>query len=166
MAKKNQPYSEIIDLQKELKEYKKLCRGKKSKFKYYLDWKEHITENLLKLDDNDKKEKFLHYLINRKRGSGVAKSIYMPLILSVSALYVNKIVNTSTEKVSERIANIIESANDIALVIFIILIIFFVVKDSFGYHDDYCFYCDTIEILEEIMYGKKSRTPDPLTETL
>ncbi|EGC02480.1 hypothetical protein CUS_5434 [Ruminococcus albus 8] len=160
MAKKNQPYSEIIDLQKELKEYKKLCRGKKSKFKYYLDWKEHITENLLKLDDNDKKENFLHYLINRKRGSGVAKSIYMPLILSVIALYVNNIVNTSTENKYGIAANVI------ALVIFILLIIFFVVKDSFGYHDDYCFYCDTIEILEEIMYGKKSHTPDPLTETL
>lgn len=160
MAKKNQPYSEIIDLQKELKEYKKLCRGKKSKFKYYLDWKEHITENLSILDDNDKKENFLHYLIDRKRGSGVAKSIYMPLILSVIALYVNNIVNTSTENKYGIAANVI------ALVIFILLIIFFVVKDSFGYHDEYCFYCDTIEILEEIMYGKKSHTPDPLTETL
>ena len=151
MAKKNQPYTEIIDLQKELKEYKNLCEGKNSKFKYYLDWKEHITKKLVKLGDNDKNENFLHYLINQKRYRGKTDSIIMPVMVFCFSLYFNK---------SDLVGDVI------SFLILILITMSFMIIYSDECHKNYCFYCDTIEILQEIMYGKKSRTPDPLAETL
>ena len=59
MAKFYQPYSEIIDLQSELNEYKKLCDGKSTKYKYYLDWKSNIKNKLSCLDSDEKKKNFI-----------------------------------------------------------------------------------------------------------
>ena len=49
---KHKPFIEIIDFEKELKEYKLLCRRKSKKFTYYLDWKNYIIDNVVKQISN------------------------------------------------------------------------------------------------------------------
>ena len=39
-------YTEIFDLKSELTEYKKLCRNKSMKFKYYSEWNTYVKNKL------------------------------------------------------------------------------------------------------------------------
>lgn len=66
---KYQPYSEIINLEKELKEYKKLCKGKSKKFRYFSEWESHIKRLLSTINDKEKLRNIKHYLINLERTS-------------------------------------------------------------------------------------------------
>ena len=133
--KKHAPYSEIIDISEELKEYQKLCRGKSKKFIYYLDWKKYISEKLSRLDTPDKKENFKHYLINHNRVNKNINSYFITLMIFCINLYINKI----------------DANFDLfSLTISIAIIIFQMVYQSDVYEKEYCFYCDLIEILEEI----------------
>ena len=91
MAKFYQPYSEIIDLQSELNEYKKLCDGKSTKYKYYLDWKSNIKNKLSCLDSDEKKKNFKHFLINRKRSCKDIHSIFIPIMTCCITIFLNAI---------------------------------------------------------------------------
>ena len=51
---KYQPYLEIINLKSKMKEYKKLCKGKRKKFFYYTDWEKYIFGKFLQLDSTEK----------------------------------------------------------------------------------------------------------------
>ncbi len=135
MPKRNQPYAEIINLQNELKEYRKLCVGKSDKFKYYLDWKKHIIEKFSKLDSPDKIINFKHYLISENRINKNANAYLVAILICCITLYFNKL----------------DIKYDwFSLIISIILIIFEIMWQSEHQNKEYCFYCDLIEIIEEI----------------
>ena len=78
---KYQPYREIINIEIELKEYRKLCRGKSEKYLYYSDWKTHIQELFSNFQSNDKIENFKHFLLNRHRISSTFSADYIPIII-------------------------------------------------------------------------------------
>ncbi len=40
--RKNQPFVEVLNLEKEYKEYIKLCKSSSKKYKYYDDWKNYL----------------------------------------------------------------------------------------------------------------------------
>ncbi|MCM1474354.1 MAG: hypothetical protein NC040_09865 [Muribaculaceae bacterium] len=144
--KKHAPYSEIIDISEELKEYRKLCRGKSKKFIYYLDWKKYISEKISRLDTPDKKENFKHYLINHNRVNKNTNSYFITLMIFCMNLYINKID---------------VKFNFLSLTISIIIIIFQMIYQSDVYEKEYCFYCDLIEILEEIEKEEAESCPTP-----
>lgn len=132
--KKKQLYFEIIDLQSELNEYRKLCKNKSKKYTYYLDWKKHISDKLAKLDSHDKIENFKHYLINYNRVSHNITSYYITLMIFSLNFYFSKIDT---------------KLNTLSLIISIIIIVSAMIYDSDFYNKEYCFYCDLIEIIEE-----------------
>lgn len=151
--KKHAPYSEIIDISEELKEYRKLCRGKSNKFIYYLDWKKYISEKLSRLDTPDKKENFKHYLISHNRVNKSVDSYFVTFMLFCATTLINKL-------------NIVY---DIVSLIVTILIILLEIIYQVNFHDkEYCFYCDLIEILEEIekKEADKCHIPKQVTKTL
>lgn len=135
MPKKKQPYYEIINIQKELNEYKKLCKNKSKKFKYYLDWKHYMKPMLERLDDDVKISNFKHYIINMKRTENNLNQVYVAIILFA---YTSLITFVKMD------LNIISGA-------FLIMVLLFMALLS---HDDYnkdcCFFSDVIEIIEEI----------------
>ena len=138
MSKKNQPYSEIIDLQKELNEYRKLCRGKSKKYTYYLDWKQYMVEQLQKLKEPDKKDKiinFKHFLINYNRENKNLNQVFIAIMIFVVSILLNK-------------TNIEMNFFSLMLIVFIIMVCMLLARDN--NNKEYCFYCDLIEIIEEI----------------
>ena len=141
---KNQPYSEIINLQDELKEYTKLCDCKSNKFTYYLDWKEYITKKLDYLDSYDKLENFKHYLLYKKRNAEHFNSAFLSLIIFALTFYLNNIFKA--------FANTAETQITIDI-IFCLLITMYAItnigKESKKLNQEYCYYCDLIEIIEE-----------------
>lgn len=132
---KKQPYSEIINLRTELKEYKKLCRGKSKEFIYYLDWKKYISEKLTKLDNCDKVENFKHFLLNHNRVNKNINTYSVTIMIFCLSLIIN---------------NINAEYNWISLIILILIILFAMMYQSDVQNKEYCFYCDLIEIVEEI----------------
>lgn len=135
-----QPYSEIVDLKFELKEYRKLCKGTSKKFTYYLEWKKHISDKLSKLDSLDKVENFKHYLINHSR---INKSMYIQLVPIM--IFCFTII----------FGKIFQDADLISLFMGIMLILFFILFENDYYDKERCFYCDVLEILEEVYEKEK-----------
>lgn len=144
MAKIYQPYSEIIDLRSELNEYTKLCDGKSTKFKYYLDWKSNIKNKLSCLDSDEKKMNFKHFLINRKRSCKNINSIFIPIMICCITIVLNAITLVFPDR--NDITNYI-----IFFFIIVILILFTAstAKDHKMNSLRYTFYCDLIDLMEE-----------------
>ena len=138
MSKKNQPYSEIIDLQKELKEYRKLCRGESKEFTYYLDWKRYMVEQIQKLKEPDKKDKiinFKHFLISNSRVNKNINQVFIAIMIFVGTILLNK----TDFKI-----------DFFALVVIVLIIIVSMLLAHDRNNKEYCFYCDLIDIVEEI----------------
>ncbi len=144
---KYQPYREIINLAPELKEYRKLCRGKSKKFTYYLEWKEHISKELLKLESYNRVENFKRFLINHNRVNKNINTYHVSLIIFGETMIFNTfdIFKESDEK-----CNILTFSNIIMLFLCIAIVILGIIHQSDYYNKEYCFYCDVLEILEEI----------------
>ena len=85
--KRNNPYSEIINLNAELSEYKKLCRGKSKKYTKYTEWKDHIVELLSKIENERNLIDFKHYCINIQRPSAGQGNMFVQLILVLLPIY-------------------------------------------------------------------------------
>lgn len=133
--KKYALYSEIIDISEELKEYRRLCRGKSKKFTYYLEWKEYISKKMLKLDTPDKKENFKHFLINHNGVNKNTNSYFITIMIFCMNIYISKMD---------------VKYNFISITISIMIIMFQIMHQSDVHEKEYYFYCDLIEILEEI----------------
>lgn len=134
MAKKNQPYSEIIDVKKELKEYKKLCRGKSKKYTYYLDWKKHILELYKGLDTNDKVINFKHYLINENRINDMIYEPYVPVML----FFYTALISYQIKKMNMNY-----------LIFALVLLVITILLTNANNKKQMCFISDLIEIIEE-----------------
>ena len=90
---KYQPYREIINIDIELKEYIKLCKGKSKKYLYYSDWKAHIQELFSKFQSNDQIENFKHFLLNGRRISSAFSADYIPIIILYFTIIFSKMQN-------------------------------------------------------------------------
>jgi len=135
MSKNKQPYFEIINIQKELNEYKKLCKNKSKKFKYYLDWKHYMKPLLERLDDSEKTTNFKHFIINKKRTENNTNQVYVAIILFAYTTLISFV---------KMDLNILSGA------FLIIVLLFMVVLSHDDYNKDCCFFSDVIEIIEEI----------------
>lgn len=147
---KEPPYFEILNLNVELKEYKDLCKGKSQKFIYYLDWKEHISHELYKIDDLVKMENYKHYLINNCR---VNKSIYVQFV-PLGIFYFTLLIG-----------NLFPKADFVSVLLGVAISLFFILWQNNYYNKEYYFYCDIIEILEEIEKKEKDICPTPKPPT-
>lgn len=87
---KKQPYSEIIDLTIERKEYSLLCRGKSEKYRYYTDWEDHITECVKKLPSKKDLDNFKHFCINAQRSISKAPELYVSYTLLLITVFIDE----------------------------------------------------------------------------
>ena len=134
MHRNIQPYREYIKLEQELSEYRKLCKRQSKKYNFYLEWKKHIIEVFLSFDSYEKRENFKHYLISNKR---VNKNIDTGLVAILIFVFTAYYMSMST---GDFISNLI-------CILFIMICILSI---SIYNNRGYCFYCDLIEIMDEI----------------
>lgn len=141
LIRKNQyqPYSEIIDLQAELKEYKKLCFRKSKKFTFYLEWKTHIIKRINMLGDSEKVENFKHYILNHKRTYKNFNSSYVTLMVFCLSLLFNKLI-----------VAYLPDLDIISSILIITFVMFVMIKESNNNDKEYCFYSDLVDITEEL----------------
>ncbi len=132
--KKYQPYKEIIDLKREMREYKKLCRGKSREYTYYTDWKAAMLQLFQKLTTPDSVGNLKHYLIYCERVNNNFNSHFVEIMLVCVTLLVDHYV------VDIPLWSLLGG-------IIISLIILLLSNDS--NNKEYCFYCDLIEVIEE-----------------
>lgn len=131
---KHKPFWEIIDFEKELKEYKRLCRRKSKKFVYYLDWKKHIVSLLAKIEQKDDWENFKYFCRNRERSTRNTASTYINLIILFVTIYIDKCVI---------------SINLYGWLLVLAVMIGTIVWQNNSYEKDNYFYKDILEIIEE-----------------
>lgn len=131
---KKGPYYEIIDLHNEMKEYKKLCRGKSKKYKYYSDWKEYIISCIDKFSNSKDIENFKHYCINAVRVGKKIPDLYINFIILFVTIYIDRcVVNLN-------------------LYVWLTILLFsfiMVILGSDSYNKENCFYNDIIEIIND-----------------
>ena len=139
----SQPYSEIIN-PKEIKDYKLLCDNKSEKYKYYLDWKSEMINKISFFKAPEQITNFKHYLINLKRSMSNVNASLLPIMicfLSILFSYIGELLPDITEL-------------RVIRVIVILGTLLWCVKDLVENYKDnnmrYCFYCDLIEIVNEI----------------
>lgn len=142
-----QPYSEIIDLSAELKEYKNLCNGEKANYTY-TKWKNDMLCKIEKLDSEEKIINFIHYLINKKRILSNMNSSFLPLMICFISILFNSIGLLLPEGAEYNIIRFL------VIIISLFWCIISLVKDHKNNGIEYCFYCDLIEIVEEKISDK------------
>ncbi len=148
--RKNPPYYEIIDIEKEFNEYIKLCDCNSDKFTYYLDWKEHIVDEFDIFDSNDNIENVKHYLLYKMRNSKHFNATFVSLMVFAITIYLNNFVKIFIN------SDLGQNVSDfICFLIIILICIIMICKNSNKLNQRYYFYCDLIEILEEIQNKKK-----------
>ena len=140
-SKKNQPYLEVINLNDELMEYKRLCRCKSEVFKYYLDWKNYISKKLDNLDSDDKLENFKHYLLYKKRSAEHFNAFYIPLMIFYFTVYFSRFEFLDNKKHIY--------INLVCFLIVVLVTLSIMLIESGKYNQEYCFFRDLIEIIEE-----------------
>ncbi len=131
---KYNPYQEIFDFTIELKEYKKLCRGRSKKYKYFSDWKEYIVSCLEKFDTKKDIDNFKHYCINAERTGRMIPDLYINYIILFITICIDRYVK--------------ELNWIVWLVIFILTLVFIILGSDFYNKDNY-FYKDIVDIIEE-----------------
>ena len=136
---KYQPYREILDIRSELKEYKKLCRGKSKTFTYYSDWKSHIIKLISKTDSPKSINDFKHYLKNCKGVNHSVNSAYVPLIIFCMTIIFSQSVFDS---------------NLFVVALCVLMVALMSAKDYEDYNKEYFFYKDLIKIIDEIVMEK------------
>ena len=137
---KYKPYREILDLQSELKEYKRLCKSKSKKFTYYSDWKSHIISLISKIDSPEKVNNFKHYLINYKRVNKSVTALYIPIIIFVMTVVFNQQEFKS---------------NLVVITIWLLYVVIKTIKENVNYNKNLFFYKDIIDIIDEIEREKR-----------
>ena len=85
-------YHEIIDLDKELQIYHKLCKGKCKEYAYYSDWKEHIEKLFSEITSNKRKKDFRALLRLRQRNAGNLKGFTASMLTFAMTIYLDKII--------------------------------------------------------------------------
>ncbi len=131
---KHKPFIEIIDFEKELKEYKLLCRRKSKKFTYYLDWKNHIISLIQKIRNDNDWDNFKYFCRNRERSTRNTPSIYISLIVLFATIGFDEFV---------------VDINLFGWFTIFFVIIGIVVWQNNSYEKENYFYKDILEIIEQ-----------------
>lgn len=139
---KRNPYKEIINLKKEVKEYKKLCRNNSKKFKHYSDWENHIRTILEGFTDKDNLYDFKRFCMYCERKNAPVSSIFMGIMI----LYTPFAINAYAQRLNNQ------------GLLFCIFIISIIVIGLFGliyfktirYNNEVYFYKDIVEIIEKM----------------
>lgn len=90
---KKSPFSSIIDLNSEQKEYGRLCKYKSKKYKLYTEWEEHIAHCLSKFNTKKDLYNFKRYCMNRERTSSKIPEMFVIYITLLIPLYVEKMTD-------------------------------------------------------------------------
>lgn len=143
-----QPYSKLIDLDAELSEYKDLCKGEKGNYTYTL-WKNDMLEKLKVFKVNELKSKeqidnFYHYLINQKRVLENENRISLPIMICYTSIAFSCITGVLP---NGHIYSIIKVG-----IVFLTLLCCLkeLIINQKNNNLEYCFYCDLIEIVDEM----------------
>ncbi len=137
---KNNPYGEFINFQEEMKEYKRLCRGRSKKYKFYSEWEEHMGELISPICDQKRLKDFKRFLINRERITEGAAPLYIQFVLLFIAVWLDKDDSLSVFSL-------------IALCSFAILI---TMLQEHWLKLENTFYKDVLEIVEEVSNMKRA----------
>lgn len=85
---KNNSYG--FNFNEEIKDYKALCKNKENrKYRTYLDWKEHIINNLKSLDIKSL-ENFRHLCLYQEKTETRGKDVFLPLSIALFSLYLTQ----------------------------------------------------------------------------
>ena len=152
---KNQPYSEIIDLNSKFKEYQNICEGKHEKIRYYLEWKEDILKSFSKLDTPDKFTNFKHYLLYCKRYNHNIDKNNLTLLAFITTPILNQVVQSVKNTITD--GYILNWFDGILFFISIFLSIGILIKTINEDGGKYSFYSDLLEIVEEIEKSSKEK---------
>lgn len=132
---KYSPYYEIINLNRELKEYRKLCRCKSKKYIYYSDWKKQMIKYISAFPSQESLDNFKHYCINVERSAKSIPNLYLNFMILFVTVFVDKFIYNINEVIW-------------MLIVFITLIA--VLAADNRYNKEICFYKDIVKIIEEI----------------
>ena len=81
-------YSYGINYRYEIKEYKKLCKGKSKKYKNYLEWRDYILE-LIDGFDAKTLENFRHLCLYNEDIDTDGKDVFLPLAIGLTTLFIS-----------------------------------------------------------------------------
>ena len=129
------PYSEIINVVDEQKEYSLLCQGKSKKYTCYTEWETHIEECLSRFKTSEDLYNFKRYCRNIERTSARAPE-------SVTT-YIALLIPILVEIVFEEIPWW-------AILIWFVGTVAYTMKQSKVLIRESYFYTDIIEIIEKI----------------
>ncbi|MGN0607188.1 MAG: hypothetical protein ACI4JM_11760 [Oscillospiraceae bacterium] len=110
--RKNQPFVEVLNLEKEYKEYIKLCKSSSKKYKYYDDWKNYLISRfkiLPKAHINNFKHFLMFYSFLEHHSSKIFLSVVLAAVpLVISTIYSNNpIFNTIATVISVLVAAVL-----------------------------------------------------------
>ena len=90
---KIQPFSDIIDLNEERKEYALFCKGKSEKFALFSEWESHIKSMLANIGSSEDLYNLKHYCIIAARVEEKAPEMYVAYIGLLLSLYLSTILD-------------------------------------------------------------------------
>ena len=134
--KKKQPFIEIIDLEKEYKDYKMLCKNDSKKYTYYDDWKKYMIGRFKTLP-KEHFNNFKHFLMFYSFVEGQSGNVFLSTVLVAVSL----VINTAFSNVAV--------LNTIATIILVLLAAFWVIKSYFDLVRNERFIKDVLEIFLE-----------------
>lgn len=134
--KKKQPFIEIIDLEKEYKDYKKLCKNDSKKYTYYDDWKKYMIGRFKTLP-KEHFNNFKHFLMFYSFVEEQSGNVFLSTVLVAVSL----VINTAFSNVAV--------LNTIATIILVLLAAFLVIKSYFDLVRNERFIKDVLEIFLE-----------------
>lgn len=161
MHKRKACYNDIIDLDKELKIYHKLCRGKCKEYAYYSDWKEHIENQFSQISSERRKEDFKALLRLRQRNASNLKGFASSMVIFVATLLLNKAIpdhlckNDTADEYSIFISLIIYSIFTFAWIYLLVWIFSYIGKETLSEGRVKAFYTDLLEILDKMEKKEK-----------
>ena len=146
--------NEIMDIDNELKDYKKYYRGRSEKYHCYTEWEEHIKEILQPLKSEKDFENYRRYINNKYRKENVFKSLNIPILASVflgafTTYCLNIILTILTQNMSHNGHSLFFSAA-VGIVSFALGFATFVVMSYFFRNNmKIHFYEDILEIVDK-----------------
>ena len=155
--KKFKSYSDIMDVDEELKIYKDVCKGKNEEIKYYTQWRNRILEKI-SVASNERIYNFRRFCLNRNRPIKISIEFYLQICFAFIAVYIPQAII------------------DISYKLIFIVLTFFVIayvlgKNIFADSIRKSFYEDIIEIIDEYQMNKgadsicQTLTPNKTTKT-
>ncbi len=163
---KTNKYRDIFNIQKELKEYKRLCTGsKKSECHTYNNWKKRIKNLINMINDKYGKEAvddFKHLLISSKRIEDGSDVLLRQIIVAVISFMFGKMGFTHTVSISEDESVKVTTEGFtgegwIAFVSIVVAITVIMLCITISSKRECCFYTDVVEIIEEMQKGEEEK---------